>query len=232
MDRSGDFDADTGATLIEPSRASTAQGREHLPPRDLFALGALALIMFGLVSYLVLWALDRNPGGGMVPPVVFGPMAITQSKFELPPPVFAQPALSVFFANKDSRLDGQAKHYLRRLARGLSQCADPGVELLGSASSALFADDPDDRRNVGLANERAESVRKLLELPPYRIEATVRTVQNLTRTYPDQQSGGGRPHPAQALNRRVDIFVAIGRCTGERAAQEGQSEVSATHLLN
>lgn len=217
-------------------RPSTAHRRRtEVLSLLLLALGVMSLAYLGGLLFKTLL-----PGSSIrYPLLAFGQGAeISVRNFEAPAPpppppppptVLVQPPSGwpVYFPNGSSSLVAGQEVWLSKLAAVLRLCDPLHLRLTGHPSSAKFPKSSDES-NLELAMNRAKAVRSFLA---ERLAAEGLEVVHwdspgaieLRRTYRDRRQNENVEHPAEFLNRRVDIELGSrSRCpfmSGTAASQ-------------
>ena len=122
-----------------------------------------------------------------------------------------RPAAMLFFSNGSAMLTPADYQILQSLVPGIQACKGVRVEVSGEASSAPFKPGSP-KTNVGLANERADTVIAVLtkkKVEAIRRPRATQTDLDAQRRYADVD-GTMRLKALEAFNRRADIFLRGG----------------------
>jgi hypothetical protein len=156
-------------------------------------------------------------------PSVTKTVTVYQQTNTLPPPSeppvclpaqMNSPQLSIFFDNGSAKLSPCAVAVIEKVRRGAA-CPQAKVKIVAWVSSAEFRADPNQSKNLELAQRRYSTVHDLLlkTNPNLNIEArTWRSFKELhdNLLYKDVRSAPLIEAPAEALNRRVDLELVQG----------------------
>lgn len=148
--------------------------------------------------------------------VVFGPLVLSEMTMLTPPPppaINVVPHFSAYFENGTARASGVEDRRIRRFAKAFFNC-DPGlVSIIGFASSASYrgALGVNDAGNRELARERAEAVKNILGDANFQLRMSESQIFS-KRIFFDSRRIGASEHPAEYLNRRVDVFLEYPEC--------------------
>jgi len=140
------------------------------------------------------------------------------------------PVEAVFFRNGDAALTLQSKLAATMLGKR-NDCPNARIDLLPWVSSAEFADDPKGEKNLALARNRADAVKKLIlhYAPRSQVRSEDWASFDTLRAklmFDDRRSTAHEEAPDEALNRRVDIRVEKG-CEPTAPPQQPEQAVAA-----